>query len=203
MKNLSCFLLNICLVLSLSGQDVTYARKQVDTLCSPYFFGRGYVNDGVNKAASYLAEEFNHIGLLPGFNDAYLQAFEMKVNTFPGNMVLRTGSKPCEPGKDFIVDPNSGGIVGKFSFIYLPTNREKLVRQIDTWEKNTVLVLPLYQVKDKEERIKLKQLASGFAQKYPVFIEVDEKFTWSVGNQAWPYPLLQIKKGLLNNWSYV
>ena len=36
------------------SQDIAFARKMVDTLTSPYFWGRGYTNDGMKKAAEFL-----------------------------------------------------------------------------------------------------------------------------------------------------
>jgi hypothetical protein len=47
------------------AQDTTYARSVIKKLTSKEFLGRGYVNDGVNKAAKYLISEFKIIGLLP------------------------------------------------------------------------------------------------------------------------------------------
>jgi aminopeptidase YwaD len=190
------------LPLALFGQDVPFVKSMVDTLCSPTFFGRGYVKDGVNKAGSFLAEQFEQVGL-EKIDESYFQYFNFPVNTFPGSMLIKTGEKELKPGFDYMIDPNSGGIApGKYTWVYIPTNREKLIRLSDSWEKNTILVLPLYQVSDKKEQQALKQLAAGFAQKYTVFIEVDEKFTWSVGDRAWQFPLVYIKKGVLNNWSY-
>ena len=46
------------------AQDTTYARVIIKKLTSKEFLGRGYVNDGVNKAAKYLISEFKIIGLL-------------------------------------------------------------------------------------------------------------------------------------------
>lgn len=190
------------LPLGLFGQDVLFVKSMVDSLCSPTFFGRGYVKDGVNKAGSFLAEQFEQVGL-EKIDESYLQYFNFPVNTFPGKMLIKTGEKELKPGFDYMIDPNSGGIApGKYTWVYIPTNREKLIRLSDSWEKNTILVLPLYQISDKKEQQALKQLAAGFAQKYTVFIEVDEKFTWSVGDRAWQFPLVYIKKGVLNNWSY-
>jgi aminopeptidase YwaD len=188
--------------ISVQAQEKEYAKQLVDTLCSPYFFGRGYVNDGVNKAGFFIAEKMKEIGVSQ-IDDTYFQYFNFAVNTFPGKMLFKTGDKELKPGIDYLVDPNSGGIeYGKYTWVYLPTNREKLVRLTDSWSKNTILVLPIYQVTDKKERQELAQLAAGFALKYPVFIEDDQKFTWSVGRKAWTHPLVYIKKGILNNWNY-
>ena len=59
----------------LSAQDISYNRKIVDTLTSSYFWGRGYTNDGMKKAADFLANECKNIGLLPLDKKGFLQQF--------------------------------------------------------------------------------------------------------------------------------
>ena len=67
------------------SQNISFGKKMVDTLTSPYFWGRGYTNDGMKKAADFLSNEFKSYGLEPvGKN--YLQQFSYPVNTFPGKM---------------------------------------------------------------------------------------------------------------------
>ena len=54
--------LTLLLLLSanaLFAQDSLYARHIVDTLTSPYFWGRGYTKNGGPKAAAFLAAELN------------------------------------------------------------------------------------------------------------------------------------------------
>ena len=50
------FLVSLLSVLGISvnAQDISYNRKIVDTLTSPYFWGRGYTKDGMKKAADFL-----------------------------------------------------------------------------------------------------------------------------------------------------
>ena len=48
-----------------SAQDIAFGRKMLDTLTSTYFWGRGYTNDGMKKAADFLAGEFKTYGLQP------------------------------------------------------------------------------------------------------------------------------------------
>ncbi len=97
----------------LHAQDISYNRKVVDTLTSPYFWGRGYTNDGMKKAANFLAEEFKTIGLKPLNNKNFLQSFSYSANTFPGDMEVTINDKKLIPGVDFIVSPDSKGIKAK------------------------------------------------------------------------------------------
>jgi len=95
------------------SQDVNFARKIVDTLTSPYYWGRGYTKDGMNKAAVFLARQFTAFGLKPISGSSFFQAFLYPVNTFPGDMQVRINGKNLIPGKDFIISPDSRGVHAK------------------------------------------------------------------------------------------
>lgn len=96
--------------LQASSQDLASARKIVDTLTSSYFWGRGYTNNGMTKAAAFLSQRFKSCGLKPINNASYFQHFSYPVNTFPGKMEVSINQKKLTPGKDFIVSPESRGI---------------------------------------------------------------------------------------------
>jgi hypothetical protein len=89
-------------------QNRARAEKTIDTLCSPYFGGRGYVNFGHKRAASFIAESYLNIGLDPVFED-FFNPFEMQVNVFPGAMNVSSKSELI-PGYDFIVHPYSPSV---------------------------------------------------------------------------------------------
>ena len=94
-------------------QDINYAHKLVDTLTSPYFWGRGYTKDGMSKAADFIAQQFRLFGLQPIARNTYFQPFHYPVNTFPGDMQVNINGKNLAPGKDFIISPESKGFHGK------------------------------------------------------------------------------------------
>lgn len=95
------------------AQDVDAARKTIDTLTSEYFWGRGYTNNGLKKAAEYLAAEFKHYGLKPLAGKNYCQEFQFPVNTFPGKMDVSVNGIELIPGRDFIITPDSRGTKAK------------------------------------------------------------------------------------------
>jgi aminopeptidase YwaD len=95
------------------AQDINFAKKIVDTLTSPYFWGRGYTRDGMGKAANYLAQQFKNLGLTPVKNNSFFQPFSYPVNTFPGKMQVSINGKALTPGKDFIVSASSKGVDAK------------------------------------------------------------------------------------------
>ncbi|WP_114937214.1 M28 family metallopeptidase [Mucilaginibacter endophyticus] len=94
------------------AQDTIFARKMVDTLTSPYFWGRGYTKDGVHKAAEFLSAQLKRYGVKPMDGKNYLQALSYPVNTFPGKMEVAVNGVQLKPGKDFIVSPDSRGVTG-------------------------------------------------------------------------------------------
>ncbi len=85
----------------------------VDTLCSSYFWGRGYTNDGMKKAADFLSGQFKIYGLMPMNTNSFLQDFSYPVNIFPGKMEVIINGKELIPGKDFIVSPEAHGLNAK------------------------------------------------------------------------------------------
>lgn len=102
-------LLLLANVLSSHAQDMAFGKKMVDTLTSSYFWGRGYTNDGMKKAADFLAAAFKAYGLQPMEGNSFLQPFSYPVNTFPGKMAVNINDKELVPGKDFIVAAESKG----------------------------------------------------------------------------------------------
>lgn len=106
------FLSNLAL-----AQDSVFARRLVDTLTSPYFWGRGYTNDGMGKARRFIASEFKSYGLQPMAGKNYVQEFSFNVNSFPGKMEVMLNGVALTPGKDFIIAPESRGIKAKGSLL--------------------------------------------------------------------------------------
>ena len=66
-------LLSFLLTFSVFGQD-QLTKTYIETLCSPSFHGRGYVNGGDSIAADFIAKSFQEIGLSP-FDGDYFQEF--------------------------------------------------------------------------------------------------------------------------------
>ncbi len=129
MRRLLVLLLLICSSMAFS-QNISFGKKMVDTLTSPYFWGRGYTNDGMKKAADFLSNEFKSYGLEPvGKN--YLQQFSYPVNTFPGKMEVTVNGEELVPGKDFIVSPEAKGVKGSGDLNQLDSiqfiNRKEMV----------------------------------------------------------------------------
>ncbi|PLX14334.1 MAG: hypothetical protein C0594_00195, partial [Marinilabiliales bacterium] len=69
------------------SQNMQFARSIIDTLSSDYFFGRGYIKNGDNKAALFIKDKLIQFNV-NAFNNQYLQPFPISVNTFPGRMMV-------------------------------------------------------------------------------------------------------------------
>lgn len=91
------------------AQDLAFGKKMLDTLTSAHFWGRGYTNEGMKKAADFLAAEMKAYGLQPLEGKSFLQPFSYPVNTFPGKMHVSINGKELVPGRDYIVGAESKG----------------------------------------------------------------------------------------------
>src|ERR1035437_878814 len=89
------------------AQDSLYARQVIKKLTSKEFFGRGYLNNGLDKAAKYIAKELKTFEAKPLFYTGYFQWFDFNVNTFPGKVIVKVDGKLLKPGADYILNEES------------------------------------------------------------------------------------------------
>ena len=97
------------------SQDSLYARLLIKKLTSQEFYGRGYLNNGLDKAAKYISSELKRLKAETLFATGYFQWFDFDVNTFPEKMNVKINGKLLKPGIDFIPNPESGSVKGKYS----------------------------------------------------------------------------------------
>lgn len=121
--------------------DSLYARRLIDTLSSPFFRGRGYTNDGMKKAASFIEAEMKRLNVSPvGKN--FQQHFNYPVNVFDGDMSLSINGLPLTPGKDFIIGNEShsantnGTLTQADSVTWINPEKRILIILVDklTWD---------------------------------------------------------------------
>jgi aminopeptidase YwaD len=90
-----------------------FLKAEVDILASRGMCGRGYVNNGREKAAQYLRKRFGDMKLKAINNDGLFgQGFAFPVNTFPSKMELVINGDRLRPGIDFLIDPSSPSYTG-------------------------------------------------------------------------------------------
>ncbi len=102
------------------AQDLNYAKNIIEELCSEKYKGRGYVGNGVNKAADFLVQEFANLKLRK-FGNSYTQTYQFPVNTHPSPVICEIDGKPVNTGKDFLVTAGSEGINDRFKLLHFNT----------------------------------------------------------------------------------
>ena len=174
-----------------TSDPLAYPRQIVKQLCSPAMEGRGYVRSGCQKAARFLKQEFQTMGLLE-YRGVSTQPFKLSVNTFPKACKLRFGWKNKKPGIDFIVNPSSGGYAGHLKVLSL--NAQEILQYPFGKSKNRGYILsfvPRLGISAdtlKMVRLKLEKLARI---ELPVLEFTREKLTWSVSSETFKYPYVQ------------
>ena len=201
----SCFFLILSLTLIRNtnslGQDITYAREVISKLCAPSMKGRGYVENGDRNAALFLAEEFEAAGVQK-YSKSYFQDFTTPVNSFPGKMNLTINGKALQPGRDFLIDPGSPGISGKFAVELLTAddllNNATWMKKIKGASSKFIVICPFDRKKYNAEQIKQINDIISF-MKYSndnpakgTLILTDDKLTWSGSTEVYGKPSFTI-----------
>ncbi len=186
--------------LFLLGYSQTYPyRETIAKLCSPEFAGRGYVDGGRILAANLIAVEFNKIGLKP-FNKNFQQPFTLPVQTFPGACTIAIGEDTLRPGLDYLVAPSSAGVMPQF-FNLVYCNTATLYRSVNAFKPcpaDRILVVQTSGFGGDTNKVLQARLQE--LQKFAATIELtSSKLTWSVSQEASPYPAFQVLTSALSN----
>ena len=134
MKFIFSSLLLFTFLFSNAQKDTAAARIVINKLTSKEFAGRGYVNKGIETAATYLNNVYKDHSLKPfKKKHSFSQFFTSPINTFPAKMIVIADGKELIPGVHYIVSPESKGIMGGFmlfekdSLNYLATDLKREV----------------------------------------------------------------------------
>ena len=135
----------LVIAVPLRCQDVAQARQLVEKLSSKEFWGRGYTNNGMARAAGFIESEFKAYGLHPLFGKSFSQDFTYPINTFPGKMQVSLNGKKLEPGRDFIISAESRGVGADVNLVQVDSihflNKEKRIEVVLqeklTWSAST------------------------------------------------------------------
>ena len=183
--------------------QVEEARRITKKLCSTEFFGRGYVNNGMQSAALFLQDEFINAGLQP-YSDKFdfLQSYTYDVNSFPGEMELVHKNKVLQPGIHFLPEASSPSLDMTADYalidsaVLVDENLLKdAIESVYLGVKNSFLIDS--RGFDDKERSDLIRYAFNFTSTAPTFITTDQKFTWSVGRNQLKYPLIQVQDSVV------
>ena len=139
MKKLFLLLLTFATV-QLNAQDLALYKKVVKNLSSAKYQGRGYAEDGANKAGKYLAKEFARAGV----DEVICQPFTLDINTVPGKMEVSVDGKKYIPGADFTLREFAPGIKGEYKLYHIDTanyNAEKIFADLALPENKEAFVV--------------------------------------------------------------
>ena len=96
-------------------------REVVTALSADEMQGRGTAQPGGDKAATYLADQFQKLGLKPlGNNGSYFQPIKFRESQFLPETNMMVGKETYKLGSDFIVTPPLSGdksISGNLVFV--------------------------------------------------------------------------------------
>ncbi|OFY63603.1 MAG: hypothetical protein A3H98_06365 [Bacteroidetes bacterium RIFCSPLOWO2_02_FULL_36_8] len=157
----------------------------MDTLCSPYMEGRGYVNSGDLKAANFIANEFLKLHLKPVLPSSgnskvdsfssFLQPFPISVNTFPGKIKLSLNDSVLTPGKDFLVSSSSPSVTGEFPVVANLENPHST--------KNSFLIITKEYWKKESKNLLAKKGYAG------ILVQTG-KIPWDVSGETDEFPVI-------------
>ncbi len=174
---------------SLAQQN--YAKTILDTLCSQRYAGRGYVNDGVEKAGDFLEQELKSWGIKPFKNKPYQQAYSFGVNTFPYPISVKLDNKELIIGKDYLVDAMSGTAQGQFK-VFEVNSKNYLQFKNQLNQKGKIIVYNFTNLNNHDSIIFFKRLAYKTTEYTPAVWVEKNKMMYSVGRRALKYPLIHI-----------
>lgn len=138
--------------------QVESGRKYLNDLCSERMHGRGYVNNGIQNAETYIQQKFESLQLQNLFDEEG-SSVTYSVNTFPDKLQLTIDGTQLTAGKDFMIDAISGG--GTATLKCIPFNKKDLQ---DVCSGNNISAL--------KEKYKSK-----YAQTCLIFDETDTTLT--------------------------
>jgi len=170
------------------------AREYMDTLTSPAFHGRGYVNNGQGVAAEWIAAQYGKIGLKPVKTDLF-QPFNFNVNSFPDSIGVRVDGRTLVPGEDYLVDPASGRAEGTFALVHLTADDlyspERKAMTIGVLNGKAACVhWPA--TTDRDSLARFAELERELMHYVPVVKVNNTKLTWAVAPEAMPFPMIEI-----------
>lgn len=191
--------------LDFHAQDINYIKEQASILADGSMKGRGYVDNGLMKAARHISEEFDRVGLKPFVSD-YFQAFEHQVNTFPRKACVSVNGDPLIPGEDFILDPSCPSIRGSYTAKLVTGERLEELSSPDEFKKDCpecLLVLEMSEIVDKEVLMKGRSISQMFSSSVPVAWVGSGGLVWGVSSRQSAQPIIEVLPGRIDDGAKV
>ena len=139
MKKLLLLVL-VAMTVQLGAQDLAHYKKIIKELSSAKYQGRGYAEDGANKAGKWIAKEFTKAGA----DEVVCQPFKLNINTYPGKMEVSIDGRKLVPGEDFTAREFNPSLKGEFKLYYIDTlnyNPDKIFADLASQEYKGAFVV--------------------------------------------------------------
>ncbi len=182
---------------SMSHCQKAYAKEMLDSLCSPRYDGRGYVNQGDVRAADFIVRELKKIGVQSFKKKPFCQDYELPINTFPYPIELVLDGKTLIAGDEYLIDAYSGSAQGEFDIIevnstnYLTEYGGKLDLSGQS-PGQKLYALNFTDLKDKKKVGEIKGLAYTAMNYFPILWVEKNKQMHSVRAPATNYPMFTV-----------
>lgn len=171
------------------AQDINYAKKIIDTLCSASMQGRGYVNNGDQKAAEFIRNEFKNDSL-KSFSNDYFQSFKISIGTLPGKVAVQIGKNKMTPAVDYLVSASSATIKGKYKIVRLDSeivnNEDAFKKFLSTDFSKKFILLDKTGIKDQKNIDLFNTIERKNLLHAKGIISISSKLVWNVADALIP-----------------
>ena len=171
-------------------------ENYVDTLSSNYFKGRGYVDNGHLKAAKFISNEFQRIGLDSITSSGYLQHFKTNVNTFPTEIKLKINDDSLIPGLDYLIEPGSVSCQGIFEVLEINLSNWKSF-SLNKKNEDLCLLIDVSNVGNKDSLLIYNEIKKILNKKYPILWIGSEKLQWSVSQYTLSNAIIKLRPEII------
>jgi hypothetical protein len=198
--SITCILLGFGIFVA-QAQNIGYAKQVIAKLCSQDFAGRGYVNDGDKKAANFIREEFTQLKLAP-LGERYFQYFGFPVVSYPQRVFFNADGNDLIPGEDFIINPGCPSVSGTFKVIRLDSAMIDNNNEYNKWFKKNLksyfLIVDALKGKKFVNQERADAILKNQVNAKGLIFDNQESLVWSVAMDFEPFPIIYVKKDLLN-----
>ena len=188
------------IAMQVGAQDLAHYKKIIKELSSKKYQGRGYAEDGANKAGKWIAKEFAKAGA----DEVICQPFKLDINTFPGKMDVRVDGKKLIPGEDFTVREFNPSLKGEFKLYYIDMqnyNPDKIFADLETPEYKGAFVVCdfMFTYKHHADYNKMQSKKDCSCSGFLYTWETPLKFYKAYGETVKEKPILWVKPDFPKN----
>lgn len=158
-------------------QNKAFVNGIIDTMASPGFYGRGYVNKADSISAEFIVKQLKKNKLV-FFDAGAFQPFTLDVNTFPGKVSFAINGVSKTPGLDFMVMPEAPAMNNTYKVMVVNERTLGSPKRIKKFERKNLSNVAV--VVDTG----FKDLKNKKLRETPLRINIRDKgISWRVANE--------------------